>query len=69
MKLLIRVYVSWYNRPRQFDNGIAWFRVSVRLRRWHDLGGLRFSRSLPFVRPLFPNREVSAGPPRGSGLR
>jgi hypothetical protein len=49
-----RVWVSWYNRPRKFSNGIVWFRVSVRLRRWHRLGGLWFSRRWPFFKVLTP---------------
>jgi hypothetical protein len=59
-----RVWISWYNRPRVFDNGIVWFRVSVRLRRWHPLGGLWFSRTWPFVRVLPPQSDGPRGPLR-----
>jgi hypothetical protein len=61
----VRFWVSWYNRPRQFDNGIVWFRVSVRVRGWHQLGGLWFSRSRPFLRVLWPNPDGPNGPIRG----
>ena len=57
-----RFWVSWYNRPRTFDNGIVWFRVSVRIGRWHQLGGVWFSRRRPFVRPLFPDANGPNGP-------
>lgn len=49
-----RVWVSTYNVPRKFDNGIVWVRVSVRVRSWHRLGGLWFSKRRPFVRVLLP---------------
>ncbi len=59
-----RIWVSWYNYPRQFDNGIVWFRVSIRLKRWHQLGGLWFARYWPFARILFPNPDGPNGPLR-----
>lgn len=49
-----RLWVSTYNWPRKFDNGIVWVRVSVRLRGWHRLGGLWLSKHRPFVRLLAP---------------
>lgn len=67
-----RFYVAWYNQrllgadgrrtgPRPFENSVVWLRVGVRLRRWHDLGGVWFGRHWPFVKLLLPSRP--AGPP------
>lgn len=63
-----RVHVSWYNRPRRFDNGVVWFHVSVRFpergfrwlplaragKRWHNVFGMWFSRGWPFLKISFP---------------
>lgn len=49
-----RLWVSTYNWPRRFDNGVRWVRFSIRLRRWHRLGGLWFSKRWPFFKVLLP---------------
>jgi hypothetical protein len=49
-----RFWVSAYNIPRKFDNGTRWVRVSIRLRGWHRLGGLWWSRHWPFFKVLLP---------------
>lgn len=64
-----RFWIRWYNRPRQFDNGIVWFRVNVRLRSWHQLGGLWFSRSLPFFKVLLPQADGPRKPIQMRGIR
>ena len=63
---LKRFYVSWYNRRGlKFDNGITWFRVSVRYNDdWHELGGLWWSRHWPFFSILFRDPDGPSGPPR-----
>lgn len=48
-----RVWISTYNCwPKKFNNGIVWFRFTVKLRDWHDCGGLWFSRHVPFFKLL-----------------
>lgn len=60
-----RFYSSWYNRPRQFTNGIVWVRWYARLgRRWYCIGGIWRSRHWPFIRILGPGRGRSPITPR-----
>jgi len=52
-----RFWISTYNCwPKKFDNGIVWLRFEVKLRHWHELGGLWFSRDFPFFKPLLPQK-------------
>lgn len=54
MTMAERLWVSTYNLPTKFNTRTHWIRVSVRLRRWHRVGGLWWSARFPFFKVLFP---------------